>query len=336
MNIEWRPIIIDGIMTDYIVSEYSNIINIKTGKTIKPSRLQGSERERVGIYINGVRKDFKIYRLSYQAFYGPIPIDKTIDHIDENIHNNHISNLRLLTVSENIKSFLNNHPDHGFQKKYSDNDIRKFFETMKDGMYYKDAAKLINISDMYAYDLLRGLRRKDLWAIYEPFPQSAHRKSYISPSDQQVAISCIIDGFTTKEILDYLDIQYDEKGIDAISKLRQKVGIKDPKFFEQSFLHDIDTLIINGKTNSEIYNIMNIEISQRISDMMARRRKRLNIPNNNCKVGDPDEIKMIKKYIGEGLSNSEILIKIGKEKSMYYVNLFGRIRQENKKKNVSD
>lgn len=267
-------------------------------------------------------------------FFGPIPKNRTIDHIDENIHNNHISNFRLLTSSENIKSFLHNHPDHGFQKKYSDNDINKFFKLMKDGMYYKEAAKEINLSNEYAYDLLRGLRRKDIWNLYYPFPPSAHKKSYLSESDKQVAISCIIDGFTTRDILNFINVEYNEKGIDAISKLRQKIGIKDPKYFEESFLNDIDTLIIQGKSNSEIYKIMNITLNQKISDMMARRRKKYNIPNNNCTTGDPDEINKIRKYISDGLSNNEILNKINKEKSVYYVNLFGRLRQELKKKQV--
>lgn len=69
MNIEWKPVIIDGINTMYEVSEYSNIRNIKTGKILKASKLQESDRERVHLYINGVGKDFKIYRLSYEAFF---------------------------------------------------------------------------------------------------------------------------------------------------------------------------------------------------------------------------------------------------------------------------
>lgn len=332
MDIKWKPIVIEDIETNYIISEYSNVVNKNTGKILKPSRLQGSERERVHLHINGTPRDFKIYRLAYEAFYGKIPPNMTIDHIDENIHNNHISNLRLLSPSENIKSYLKNHPNHGFQKKYSDNDIISFFKDMKNGTYYRDAGRKISLSDQYAYDLLRGLRRKDIWLIYQPFPKSAHRKSYLTDSDKDIAISCIIDGFSTREILQYIDVSYDEKGIDAISKLRQKIGIKDPKYFHESFINDIDTLIISGKSNKEIYEIMSIELNQKISDLMARRRKLLKIPNNNCTTGSPNEINLVRKFIKEGLSNKDILENLSKNKSSYYVNLLGRLRRENKKK----
>lgn len=332
MNIKWKPIIINGQETNYIISEYSNIMNKNTGKMLVASKLQGSERERVHLYINGHGKDYKIYRLAYESFYGPIPPNMTLDHIDENIHNNHISNFRLLSASENVKSYLINHPEHGFQKKYSDQDLRKFFDSMKQGIYYKESAKLINLPESYAYSLLKGLRRRDLWSEYQPFPESAHRKSYLSPSDKEIAIACIIDGFSTREILNYINVSYDTKGIDAISKLRQKIGIKDPKYFEESFINDIDTLILNGKSNKEIYEIMSMEITQKNSDMMARRRKKLGIPNNNYTIGNYEETQLIKKYILDGFSNSEILKLIHKEKSMYYVNLFGKLRKSIKKK----
>lgn len=331
MDIIWKPVYLDGIMSNYEVSEFGNVRNIKTGQNILPYTLKSSGRERVLLYLNGKRFYVKIYRLVYAAFNGPIPKNMTIDHIDENRNNNHISNLRLLSASDNIKSFLKNHPEHGFQKKISDNDIINFFKKMKNGMYYKDAAKEFNISESYAYDLLRGLRRREIWAIYEPFPKSAHRKSFLSESDQMVAIADIIDGYSTRDIINHLNVSYDAKSIDVIAKLRKKIGIKDPKYFNKSFIEDIDALIIQGHSNADIYKIMDIEINSRISDFMARRRKCLGIPNNNYKYGNGEEVKMVRSYIKMGLSNSEILEKIGKEKSQYYIDLFGRLRQEYKK-----
>ena len=331
MDVIWKPVYLDGIRSNYDVSEYGNVKNIKTGKMLLPYTLKESGRERVLLHLNGKKFYIKIYRLVYIAFKGPIPENMTVDHIDENRNNNHISNLRILSASDNIKSFLKNHPDHGFQKNISDDIIMKFFEKMKHGMYYKDAAKDCNISEVYAYNLLRGLRRKEIWSMYAPFPKSAHRKSYLSESDQMVAIADIIDGYSTREILNHINVIYNAKSIDAIAKLRKKLGIKDPKYFEESFIQDIDALIIQGNSNADIYKIMNIEFTTRISDFMARRRKYLGIPNNNYKYGNAEEVKLIRSYIELGMSNSEILQKIGKEKNQYYVDLFGRLRQEHKK-----
>lgn len=333
MNIIWKSILWDGEDTGYIISEYGNVRNIKTDKLLsETNEYQISHRKRVAIYYKGQRKEYKLHRLVYEVFHGPIPEGMTVDHIDENIHNNHYLNLQLLTASDNIKSYLKNNQIHGFQKKYSDKDIKILFQVMKDGMHYTEAAKLISIRFEYAYDLLRGMRRKDLWELYKPFPKTAFRKSNLSETDEAFAIFCIIDGWLTRNILTSLKIEYEDKAIYDVYRLRRKIGIKDPRYFELSFLNDIDTLIIHGKTNDEIYKILCIDIDIRISDMMARRRRKLDIPNNNCSVGDPKEIILIENLIKNGKSNNEIMNIINKEKTMYYKNTLGRLRQKLKSK----
>lgn len=49
----------------------------------------------------GVHKYVRVHRLVYETMRGPIPNDLTIDHIDKNVQNNNIDNLRLLTREEN-------------------------------------------------------------------------------------------------------------------------------------------------------------------------------------------------------------------------------------------
>lgn len=57
------------------------------------------------LYVNlmhgGTKKSYRVHRLVYKAFVGEIPNDKVIDHIDGNKLNNHISNLRCVSQSEN-------------------------------------------------------------------------------------------------------------------------------------------------------------------------------------------------------------------------------------------
>lgn len=44
-----------------------------------------------------------VHRLVYETFVGEIPKDKTIDHIDGNKQNNHISNLQVLSRGDNSR-----------------------------------------------------------------------------------------------------------------------------------------------------------------------------------------------------------------------------------------
>ena len=53
------------------------------------------------------RKNYSISRFVYECFYGEIPNDKQVDHIDNNKYNNRLDNLQLLSCKENIKKAHN-------------------------------------------------------------------------------------------------------------------------------------------------------------------------------------------------------------------------------------
>ena len=54
------------------------------------------------IFNNSKGKSYYVHRYVYECFYGNIPKDKQVDHIDNNKINNNIKNLQLLTPKENI------------------------------------------------------------------------------------------------------------------------------------------------------------------------------------------------------------------------------------------
>ena len=331
INVVWTPVIFNGKEYHYKISEFGTIMNTETNHILTPVPLKNGGYLRVLLYEHGIRKDAKVHRLVYESFNGPIPKNMTVDHIDENKYNNHYTNLRLLTPSENIKSYLKNHPDHA--KKYSDGTIIEYLKLLKKGMYYRDAADKCNIHSYdYAQSLKNGRRRVELVNLYSPFPSSVNRKSVFNESDEKAAIGMIMSGIGSKEILDRLEITYSDRALNKIYKLRRNVGIKDPKFFSEEFINDIDTLILNNKSNQEIYDILHIELNKNISWLMSRRRILLKIPNNNFTKGNKEELELIRKLILEGFSNNEILDKINKGRNQYYINLFGKERRKLKQK----
>ena len=87
---------------NYIVSKDGEVANLKTCK-----KLQGTPRKGyLRISIGG--KNYSIHRLVWEAFNGPIPNGYYIDHIDGDRSNNSISNLRIVTQSENMKNAMKN------------------------------------------------------------------------------------------------------------------------------------------------------------------------------------------------------------------------------------
>lgn len=93
---------------NYEVSSYGNVRNTKTGNTLTNSlsRSNGYYKVTLSIKENGVRKTLpiEVHRLVAETFLPYDPLNKfVVDHIDSNKHNNNVSNLQWISVSENIR-----------------------------------------------------------------------------------------------------------------------------------------------------------------------------------------------------------------------------------------
>lgn len=77
---------------EYLINEDGDILNQRmSGFVVAPLDKDGYKRFR----------NKYIHRLVYEAFVGPIPEGMTIDHIDGNKVNNHLSNLQLMGRGKN-------------------------------------------------------------------------------------------------------------------------------------------------------------------------------------------------------------------------------------------
>lgn len=84
MNLHERFIYDDGLL-----------ISRRTGKIYCNFDRDGYIRVR----IDG--REYRAHRLIWEMFNGPIPSDLLVDHIDRDVYNNRIENLRLATRTEN-------------------------------------------------------------------------------------------------------------------------------------------------------------------------------------------------------------------------------------------
>jgi hypothetical protein len=95
--INWKKII--GYET-YEVSDCGNVRNSETGLVLKHA-LDGNGYCIISLYEKGKKKTMTIHRLTAIAFIINTDNKPCVDHIDNNRINNHFSNLRWATTSEN-------------------------------------------------------------------------------------------------------------------------------------------------------------------------------------------------------------------------------------------
>lgn len=93
---EYRDV--DG-FNGYKVSNFGNLKN-KKGKILK-FREDKDGYKRTNLYKDNKPHTFRIHTLVAKAFIANPENKNVIDHIDRNHQNNHISNLRWATISEN-------------------------------------------------------------------------------------------------------------------------------------------------------------------------------------------------------------------------------------------
>jgi hypothetical protein len=106
---------------NYSVSTFGRVRNDKTGQVLKPF----STGRYMVIELKG--KGVKVHRLVAQHFLNNNLKKSFVDHIDTNTSNNHFSNLRYSTPSENTinrNKFTNN--TTGFTGVYWNNETKKW------------------------------------------------------------------------------------------------------------------------------------------------------------------------------------------------------------------
>lgn len=146
----WKPI--KGFENKYLVSNYGSVKSIDYNKTGKEQILKQFENS--GGYLQvflGRGNEPLVAKLVYEAFIGSIPNGMQVNHIDENKHNNSVSNLNLLSPKENSNWGTRNErmieTRNSNNGKYAEKCVQQY---TKDGQFvseYKSVADAARINN---------------------------------------------------------------------------------------------------------------------------------------------------------------------------------------------
>ena len=146
---EWKTI---EKFNNYSISNYGRVKRLKTNRILKSGRKPKGYLH-VSLSQDGIQKNCSVHRLVAEAFLGPCPKNKEVNHIDGNKEHNYDFNLQYVTHKENMnhasrnglikKKFgANNH-----RSKLTISKVRKIRKLYKTGKYIQDdLAKKFNIS----------------------------------------------------------------------------------------------------------------------------------------------------------------------------------------------
>ena len=84
----------------YFISDCGRVFSFKE---LNPSPNR-KDYMRVGLKVNGKRKQEYVHRIVAEAFIGKVGNIMEIDHIDRDPMNNHVSNLRIVSKQENLEN----------------------------------------------------------------------------------------------------------------------------------------------------------------------------------------------------------------------------------------
>lgn len=138
---------------NYEVSDLGNVRNKRTGRILKPEVVHNGY-----LRVTISKKRYRVHRLVYETFVGPIPEGYQIDHINEKRQDNRLVNLQVLTQAENLQK-AHNKPVHVFYE------VSEGFTFEFNSNSVTDASQALGRSQSYCSNVLNGIITKQPIAL---------------------------------------------------------------------------------------------------------------------------------------------------------------------------
>ena len=207
--------------TNYIIMKNANVVNIATGKILKPFVNAMCTYLCVNIQLPHTKgyKTVLLHRLLAMAYIENPENKPIINHKNGDKLDISLSNLEWVTYSENNKHAF----DTGLKKpthiksencnltKHSIDDVVKVCELLQSGMSPK------SISDKYenfGYDFVEKILRRRTWkhiSIKYKFPKVRRYSRIFSPQEIDKMYKYFSEGCSVKETIDKMGWEYNEK-----------------------------------------------------------------------------------------------------------------------------
>lgn len=224
INVEWKCIIVDGITTNYEVSNTGEVRNASTGKILS----QYTDRDgykHATVLVDGRQYHPGVHRFVAEAFI-PNPENKPeVNHKNGVKYINVVYNLEWVTTAENVQHAF----DTGLKSPilgsnnvlshYTDKQIKKVCKLLEKGISNKKIAKQTGVDRKYITDIKKGRRWKHISKYY-----NINKEKY--PKEMKDKIKDLLSkGMTPMQIIDEMNLQKSQAHISLIERLKRSMRV---------------------------------------------------------------------------------------------------------------
>lgn len=206
---EWKPVVYRGKTTDYMVSNYADIYNLRTKSLLKKFACSSGNYQAVHLFIDG--KDYKVmvHRLVATAFI-PNPENKPeVNHKDTITFHNFSNNLEWVTHKENIEYMIKmGNQIVGTKHKnciHTEDQIRYACELLQDDeLELYEIKKITGVSTKTLSRIRDGSGWRHISRDYFIDPRKHSQGPKMSPISRFI-YKLVLEGKSNKEIYDAVE-----------------------------------------------------------------------------------------------------------------------------------
>ena len=225
--LSWRRIIIDDVVTPYIISDKGIIMNDATGEFMLMT-LDKDNYPTVKLFVNGEETVYKVHRLCCEAFNSNPFNYPEVDHLNRNHWDISKENLEYVTGRENLKrlhklreiekAHLCNYDKVAYERtKYTESQILQVCLRLLNNEKVSKISNKTSVDERTIYLIKAGKIWKNI-SCYFSFDNDG-----IFDQETLKEIYYYFDnGYTNKAILNILDIKYDNYFEEILNKIRNE------------------------------------------------------------------------------------------------------------------
>lgn len=157
---KWKPVIIDGIQTEYMISDMADLASLRMCRMMKPAKNASGYWETV-IRVGDKKVNVSIHRLVAQAHI-PNPDNlPEVNHKNGDKDKNWASNLEWMSHADNVIHSIETGLRDNYlpEKRYTKGEIHKVCQMLEKGKSVSTISKKTGVSKQ----VIRSIRRGKSW-----------------------------------------------------------------------------------------------------------------------------------------------------------------------------